>query len=122
MGSHGKMLTLQEMFRDDSVDVVFVKCGSFSHHSVGQKPFPILGDIDLLTGRIDSSYVGEKAEKPNQLSLAAKPCIRSQHGIEQAESDEMLETKARRGDGEYGRLDEEAGWYESCGFYGHSLP
>ena len=109
MGSHGKMLTLQEMFRDDSVDVVFVKCGSFSHLSVGQKPFPILGDIDLLTGRIDSSYVGEKAEKPNQLSLAAKPCIRSQHGIEQAESDEMLETKARRGDGEYGRLDEEAG-------------
>ena len=79
------------------------------HLSVGQKPFPILGDIDLLTGRIDSSYVGEKAEKPNQLSLAAKPCIRSQHGIEQAESDEMLETKARRGDGEYGRLDEEAG-------------
>ena len=79
------------------------------HLSVGQKPFPILGDIDLLTGRIDSSYVGEKAEKPNQLSLAAKPCIRSQHGIEQAESGEMLETKARRGDGEYGRLDEEAG-------------
>ena len=33
MVSHGKMLTLQEMFRDDSVDVVFVKCGSFSQQS-----------------------------------------------------------------------------------------
>ena len=30
--------------------------------------------------------------------------------------------KARREDGEYGRLDEEAGRYESCGTYGHSLP
>ena len=30
----------------------------------------------------------------------------------------MLETKARRGDGEYVRLDEEAGQHESCGTYG----
>ena len=78
MVSHGKMLTLQEMFRDDSVDVVFVKCGSFSHLSVGQKPFPILGDIDLLTGRIDSSYVCAKKQR-SQTSFRWRPNLASDH-------------------------------------------
>ena len=30
------------------------------------------------------------------------------------------DSEARRGDGEYVHLDEEAGWRESCGTHGHS--
>ena len=58
--------------------------------------------------RVDIDFLAKSLEEAGSLSVGKQVQL-------------LLSTKARRGDGEYGRLNQEAERHDSSGTHGHSL-